>query len=188
MSTKYKFKNSDGRYFIRFSTLECIDVFTRKGYKDILVENLRYCQNEKGLEVFAWCIITNHVHLIAWAKEGYLLQDIIRDFKKHTSKVRIKTISGIAKESRKVWMLELFGRAGKKNSGNKDYQSWRQDNHPIEVWSEEVINQKLLYLHNNAVMEGYVDKAEEYLHSSARDYYYDKNCGLLEIMLITEWC
>ena len=105
---------------------------------------------------------------------------------KHTSKVRIKTISGIAKESRKVWMLELFGRAGKKNSGNKDYQSWRQDNHPIEVWSEEVINQKLLYLHNNAVMEGYVDKAEEYLHSSARDYYYDKNCGLLEIMLITE--
>ena len=89
MSTKYKFKNSEGCYFISFSTVEWIDVFTRKDYKNILVENLRYCQQEKGLELYVWCIMTNHVHLIARAKEGYLLQDIIRDFKKHTIKVMI---------------------------------------------------------------------------------------------------
>lgn len=114
MSTKYKFRNSVGCYFISFATVEWIDVFTRRDYKNILVENLRYCQNEKGLELFAWCIMTNHVHLIARAKEGYLLQDIIRDLKKHTSKVMIKTISDNANESRKDWMLELFSRAGKK--------------------------------------------------------------------------
>ena len=186
MSTKYKFKNSDACYFISFATIEWIDVFTRKDYKNILVENLRYCQKEKGLELFAWCIMTNHVHLIARAKEGCLLQDIIRDFKKYTSKLMIKTISGNPNESRREWMLELFGRAGKKNNSNKDYQFWRQDNHPIEVWSDEVISQKLVYLHNNPVIEAYVDKAEEYLYSSARDYYYDKNCGLLEIVFITE--
>ena len=137
--------------------------------------------------------MTNHVHLIARAKVGYLLQDIIRDFKKHTSKVMFKTISNNANESRReclpvrqTGMLELFGRAGKKNSSNKDFQFWRQDNHPIEVWSEEVIHQKLVYLQNNPVVEGYLDKAEEYLYSSARDYFYDKNCGLIEIKFITE--
>ncbi len=185
MSTKYKFKNKDGCYFISFATVGWIDVFTRRGYKDILVANLKYCQQEKGLELFAWCIMTNHIHLIARAEEGHLLQDIIRDFKKHTSKVMIKTISENPTESRKEWMLELFGSAGKKNSGNKDFQFWRQDNHPIEIWSKEVIHQKLEYLRNNPVVEGYVDKAEEYLYSSARDYFYDRNCGLLEIIFIT---
>jgi len=185
MSTKYKFKNDDGTYFISFSTVGWIDVFTRKDYKDIIVENIRFCQNEKGLELFAWCLMTNHVHLIARAKEGFLLENILRDFKKHTSKVMIKTISNNLYESRREWMIELFGRAGKNNKSNKDFQFWNQDNHPIEIWSEKVIHQKLTYLHNNPVVEGYVDKAEEYLYSSARDYYYDKNCGLLDITFIT---
>lgn len=83
-------------------------------------------------------------------------------------------------------MLVIFSKAGKQNNANQDYQFWRQDNHPIEVWSKDLINQKLVYLHNNPVVEGYVDKAEEYLYSSARDYYLDKNCGLLEIKFITE--
>jgi len=186
MSTKYKFKNTAGCYFISFAVVEWVDVFTRKEYKDLLVTNLKYCQQEKGLELFAWCIMTNHVHLIARAKEGFLLQDIIRDFKKYTSKLMIKTIQANHHESRKDWMLAIFSKAGKQHNANQDYQFWRQDNHPIEVWSEDVINQKLLYLHNNPVVEGYVDKAEEYLYSSARDYYYDKNCGLLEIKFITE--
>ncbi len=186
MSTKYKFKNSEGCYFISFATVEWVDVFTRKEYKNIIVENLKYCQNEKGLEIFAWCIMTNHVHLIARAKTGFLLQDIIRDFKKHTSKLMIKTISNNVHESRREWMLDIFNQAGKANSGNKDYQFWRQDNHPLEVWSEEVIHQKLIYVHNNPVTEFYVDNAEAYVYSSARDYYYNQNCGLLDIIFITE--
>ncbi len=186
MSTKYKFKNTAGCYFISFAVVEWADVFTRKEYKDLLVTNLKYCQQEKGLELFAWCIMINHVHLIARAKEGLLLQDIIRDFKKYTNKLMIKTIQTNYHESRKDWMLAIFSKAGKQNNANQDYQFWRQDNHPIEVWSGDVINQKLVYLYNNPVVEGYVDKAEEYLYSSARDYYYDKNCGLLEIKFITE--
>jgi hypothetical protein len=83
-------------------------------------------------------------------------------------------------------MLSIFSKAGKANSGNEKNQFWRQDNHPIEVWSEDVINQKLTYLHNNPIIEGYVDKAEEYLYSSARDYFYDKHCGLIDIKFITE--
>lgn len=186
MSIKYKFKNPDGCYFISFAVVEWIDVFTRKEYKELLVKNLEYCQRNKGLELFAWCIMSNHVHLIARAKEGILLQDIIRDFKKYTSKLMVKAIEANQHESRKDWMLDIFSKAGQQNKANQDFQFWRQDNHPIEVWSEDVILQKLIYLHNNPVVEGIVDKAEEYIYSSARDYYYDKNCGLLEIKFITE--
>ena len=75
MSRKYKFHNPEGLYFITFATVGWIDVFSRQIYRDLLIENLQYCQMEKGLELFAWCIMSNHVHLITRAKVNYLMQD-----------------------------------------------------------------------------------------------------------------
>ena len=99
------------------------------------------------------------------------------DFKKFTSKQIIKAIQDHPGESRKEWMLKIFNEAGIANSRNKKYQFWRQDNHPIELYSAAFTNQKIDYIHENPVMAGIVDKAEEYLYSSARDYYNGKNCG-----------
>lgn len=76
-----------------------VDVFTRNEYKNILVDNLRYCQENKGLELLAWCIMTSHVHLVIRAKDGYRLPDILRDFKKFTSK---KLFRQSTKTSRKA--------------------------------------------------------------------------------------
>jgi REP element-mobilizing transposase RayT len=64
MSRKHKFLNPEGLYFVSFAVVYWLDVFTRNEYKDILVENLKYCQENKGMEIIAWCIMTNHVHLI----------------------------------------------------------------------------------------------------------------------------
>jgi len=49
MSRAYKFHKPDGLYFITFATVSWVDVFTRRDYKDIVVESLRFCQKEKGL-------------------------------------------------------------------------------------------------------------------------------------------
>ena len=100
MSRAYKIHNREGIYFISFATVGWIDVFTKKEYKDIVVESIRYCQKAKGLIVYAWCIMTNHIHLIISAREGYELVGIIRDMKKYTSKHLIKAISENPKESR----------------------------------------------------------------------------------------
>ena len=78
MSRKYKFHNPEGVYFVSFAVREWIDVFTRNEYKDVLIENLKYCQEHKRLEIFAWCIMTNHVHLIIRAGGDIPLQDIKR--------------------------------------------------------------------------------------------------------------
>ena len=126
--------------------------------------------------------MTNHVHLIAKSTEGSGLSGIIRDFKKFTSKKIIKAITENIQESRKEWMLSIFKSAGEYNSNNKDFQFWRQDNKPIELWSNDVLQQKLDYIHFNPVVEGIVENAEDYIYSSARDYAGIK--GLLNIELI----
>jgi putative transposase len=78
-------------------------------------------------------------------------------------------------------MLRVFKEQGESNSRNKEYQFWRQDNQPKECYSPKFSLQKLNYIHNNAVEAGIVDKPENYLYSSARDYFYRKKVGLLEI-------
>ena len=175
MSRKYKFHNPEGAYFITFAVQDWVDVFTRNVYKDVLVESLNYCIKNKGLELFAWCIMTNHVHLLARATAKVTLPEILRDFKKFTSKAILKAISDNHRESRREWLLDHF----KIDKGNR---FWRGDNKPIEVWSNAVISQKLRYIHNNPVKEGLVFRPEDYVYSSAVDY--SGINGLLELTII----
>ncbi len=93
-----------------------------------------------------------------------------------------KAIRENSKESRRDWMLWMMQRAGKWNGNNKDFQFWQQDNHPIELVDNYMLDQKLTYLHNNPVESGYVSNPEDYTYSSARDYCGEK--GLLDIQLI----
>jgi putative transposase len=157
------------------------DVFTRRDYKDILVDSLKYCIANKGLELYAWVIMSNHIHLIIGTKDKPL-ESILRDIKRHTSKALVKAIDENKLESRREWMLWFFEREGQINPNNEHHQFWQQGSHPIELWSNEVMDQKLDYLHNNPVVAGWVDEAEHYLYSSARDYAGGK--GLIDIILL----
>jgi len=107
MSDKYKIFEKNSSYFITMTTVGWIDIFTRKELKLLIVESLKHCQKTKGLIVYAWCLMPNHLHLICGADEGFSLTDILRDFKKYTSKARINAIKIIG-ESRKEWLLQLF--------------------------------------------------------------------------------
>ena len=163
--------------------MEWVDVFTKEEYRDILVESIVWCQKEKGLLLHSWFLMSNHMHLVISATNNNP-SDILRDFKKYTAKKIINAVTENLQESRKDWMLKIFKSAGEGNSRNSTYQFWRQDNHPKEMWSEKFTDQKLEYIHNNPVKAGIVDKAEEYIYSSARDYYYGKNCGLLKLVFL----
>ena len=176
----YKIRNKEGIHFVTFAVVEWVDVFTRKEYRDILLESIRYCQKAKGLLVHSWCLMSNHVHLVVSAKENNT-SEILRDFKKFTSKQIVQAIKAHPQESRREWMMNIFEKAGIENSRNKSFQFWRQDNQPKELFSEKFTDQKLSYIHNNPVEAGLVEKAEEYVYSSARDYYAGKSVGLLEI-------
>lgn len=179
----FKIRNQAGVHFITFAVVNWVDVFSRQVYRDILLESLKYCQINRGLNVHAWVVMTNHVHLIVSSSENDL-SDILRDFKKFTSAHILKTIKDSSVESRKDWMLNLFREAGKWNARNGGFQFWQQDNHPIELYSGKFIWQKINYIHENPVCAGMVAKPEHYLYSSAKDYLEMKSCGLLEVAFL----
>lgn len=178
MSRNYKFYNPEGIYFVSFAVVEWIDVFSRSIYKDIIVNSLQFCQQEKGMEIYAWCIMSNHLHLIFRSIKGQKPELLLGDFKRFTSKKIVQTIIENPLESRKDWMLNMFSEAGQRSSNVMNYQFWRHDNRPIELWSISVIMQKIDYIHNNPVEEGYVFNPEDYVYSSAKDYCGEK--GVLE--------
>jgi putative transposase len=91
MSRNYKFRDQECLYFVTFTVVNWIDVFTRREYKDIVVDSLKYCIKYKGLQLHAWVIMSNHVHLIIGTTDKPM-QDILRDIERHTSKTLIKAI------------------------------------------------------------------------------------------------
>ena len=101
MSRNYKFHNPKGLYFVSFAVIEWLDVFTRNEYKEILIESLSYCQENKGMEIIAWCIMTNHAHLVFRSVEGRKPELLLGDFKRFTSKKLVKAIKDNPKESRR---------------------------------------------------------------------------------------
>jgi putative transposase len=184
MAFARRITNPEALYFITFATVQWVDVFSRSNYVDILLDSLRYCQKEKGLRIHGWCIMSNHVHLIISTQVGHHPSDVLRDLKKFTSKQIVAAIEDKKlPESRRGWMLWLFRKAGEANSKNTFYQFWQQENHPIEIFSNKFIDQKLAYIHENPVKSGLVDEPWEYRYSSARDYMCNKK-GLLEVELL----
>jgi putative transposase len=180
MSTKYKTGDNEIAHFISFAVVNWIDALTRNEYKNIIVESLKYCMREKGMSLNAWIIMSNHVHLVMSAKKEFIISHILRDMKKFTSKRITEAISNNPKESRREWMLWMFERAGKKISSNDKYQFWQHDNHPIELTTQLMLKQRLDYLHQNPVRAGIVYEPQEYIYSSAIDYFTTKR-GFIEI-------
>ena len=176
----YKIRDQYAVHFISFAVVEWIDVFTRPVYQNIVLDSLKYCQGERGLILNAWCLMSNHMHLVGSAKNGDL-SGILRDFKSVTSTQIVQNIQANIHESRRDWMLPVFRSAGKANSRNKNFQFWRQDNQPKECFSKSFTMQKINYIHANPVVAGLVRRAEDYRLSSAIDFSPARQHGLLKV-------
>ncbi len=169
MSDKYKIRDKERAYFITMTVVGWIDVFTRKGQKLLIVNSLKHCQANKGLEIYGWCLMPSHLHIICKAGGNFELTDILRDFKKFTSKAIVKQIME-KPESRREWMLQCFKDACVHLKREQEYKVWQEGNHAKEIFSNGFFQEKLEYIHNNPVEDMIVDKPEDYLFSSARNY------------------
>lgn len=158
--------------------VEWADIFSRKEQRDIIVDALNHCISEKGLNVYAYCIMTNHIHFIVNCNEPYQLKDTIRDFKKFTSKAIVQEVKN-GEESRRTWLLELFEKAGGETTKNKMYKVWQTGNHAIELYSQKFTWDKVNYIHQNPVKASFVKRAEDWTYSSASNYN-DSELNVLE--------
>jgi len=168
MPTGYTIEDQEGLYFLTLQVVGWVDLFTRQTYRDIIIDNLNFCQNKKGLNLFGYVIMSNHLHLLAQSDYGRL-SSVIRDFKSYTSKCFLVNIQS-EKESRREWMLNYFEFAAKKHKRNSNYQIWTHENHAEHIYTEKFMAQKLDYIHSDPVRSGIVENTEDYIYSSARNY------------------
>ena len=168
MSTGYQIKEQDELHYLTFQIVKWVDIFTRKTYRDIILESLKYCQQHKSLEIYAYVIMSNHIHLLARSGQGKL-SDTVCEFKSYTARSILSAIA-TESESRKDWMLNLFEFSAKQHKRNEQYQIWTHENHAELIYSNKFIDQKTNYIHDNPVRAGIVEKPEDYLYSSARNY------------------
>ena len=169
MSEKYKVRNPEALHFITLTVIDWVDLFTRPAYKHIIINSLKYCQQNKGLELFAYVIMPSHVHMIAKCKTPYSLSDVIRDFKKFTNIELIKAIQEYP-ESRREWLLNKFQYAANRIKRNTNYKIWQDGFHPVELSDNNMMDQRLDYIHNNPVKDEIVNNPEDYRYSSAPYY------------------
>jgi len=169
-------------YFVTDTVVDWVDVFTRPIYKHIILESLEYCQQKKGLIIYAWVLMSNHLHAIVGSNSQERVSDIWRDFKKFTSKKIIETIKTEISESRSEWMLNRFEYSGKNDKKIKNYRFWQEGNDAQGIYLNDYFEQKLNYIHENPVKAELVNRAEDYRYSSAIDY--AGGTGLLKVEVV----
>jgi len=169
-------------FFVTDTVVDWVDIFSRPIYRHIILDSLQYCQKEKGLIIYAWVLMTNHMHMIVGSNGENKVSDIMRDFKKFTSKEILRTLLVESTESRREWMLNRFEYSGKNDKKIKNYRFWQEGNDSQAIYFNDYFDQKLNYLHANPVRSEIVNHPEDYRYSSAIDYAGGK--GLLDVMIV----
>ena len=177
MSDGFTIRDQSLPHFITATVVDWIDVFSRKSHRDSIIKSLDFCINNKGMVLYGYVIMSNHIHMVVQSSDGKL-SDLIRDFKKFTAKTILEKIQ-TEPESRRDWMLERFQLATESHSRNKRFQFWQYGNHPEGIYTNKFMWSKLDYIHLNPVRAGIVEKTFHYVYSSASNYIYDT--GLLKI-------
>lgn len=171
MSVRYKIRDQHGLNYCTLSICGWVDIFSRAVYRDIILDSWRYCAAHKGLQIWAYVIMPNHLHFIANTVPPFRLEDVLRDFKAHTARKMLEYVQDTAQpESRREWLLYLFEYFARGRKEKQRFHVWQSDNHPIELYTEKVTLQKLRYIHENPVRAKLVEKPEEWIYSSASNY------------------
>ncbi|MCC6793831.1 MAG: transposase [Candidatus Hydrogenedentes bacterium] len=173
MRSRYKFVETDALYFLTCTIVDWFPIFQSPPYLEIITNSLTFCRKNKGMRLYAYVIMENHLHLIAGAPD---LSRVIQDFKSYTA----REILAVTESNNRTELLNKFMLRKKGYKEESRHQVWQEGAHPQIIRDDEVLNQKITYIHNNPVRRGYVDAPEHWRHSSARNYYLDDH-SVLEI-------
>ena len=180
MPDSYTIKDRSLPHFLTWTVHGWHKVFVGDGYKQVLVDCLNYCVAFKGLVVHAWVIMPDHVHLIAGVDPGASLSAVIRDARRHIARRSLEMM----RAEPDLWSNALGAMRERANELTtvSEVKFWKDGSHALPMYNVKFLWQKLNYIHENPVRAGLCDGAEEYLHSSARDYA-GRN-GLVKLQLL----
>ncbi len=169
MSRYRVFRDDDFAYFITCTVVDWISVFTVDSYCRIVLNSLAYVRANKKTQLNAYVLMPTHLHAVLWPEKGVSLSDILRDFKRFTS----RAISREAERRGDCYLLQAFAEARQQGRAQvvSQYQVWQEGSHPEAIYTEKFANQKIEYIHANPVKAGLVSSPEDWQYSSARAYY-----------------
>lgn len=182
MSDSYRIYRGDDAYFVTFTIVKWIKVLQDDSYKLIIIDAIRFYQENKGLIVYAYCIMPNHVHMIIQGSHTFSVSEILRDLKKFTSRAIVRKLEEEKPEGYQQ-ILHQFFEAGKPLKRIKNYKVWQDENKAMITYSNAFTMQKLKYIHNNPVKAGLCQLPWEYEFCSAVNYAGKE--GLLKVELLS---
>jgi putative transposase len=174
--SRYRIYGEHYPYFMTATIVAWLLIFAYPQLVDIVLDSWRFLQRERGVEIFGYVILENHLHWIARAEE---LSEKVGQFKSFTARRIVDTLESRGFQT----MLDELGFFKLRHKTGQTHQLWQEGNHPQQIQGDEVMLQKLEYMHNNPVRRGYVDDPVYWRYSSARDYAGSK--GLIDV--VTDW-
>ncbi len=176
MRSRYRVHEREQAHFITSTVVGWLPVFTTSTGCDILVDSLLYCRIHKQLRIYAWVILDNHFHAILSAPD---LTRVVADLKRHTARCLLEHLECHQCE----WLLEQFRRLRDPGKLESEHQVWQEGFHPQAMVSDEIMLQKLEYLHNNPVKRGLVSSPEYWSYSSAHEWL----PGAMPVLRVDQW-
>ncbi len=174
--TRYKIFDSAYPYFLTMTIVDWLPIFADPNIAGILINALRFMQDVKRARLFAYVLMENHLHCIVQSDD---LSTVVKSFKSYTA----RAIIDLLEEHHNNDLLKKLKKNKLHHKTFSNYQLWQESSHPQEISTDEMMRQKVEYIHNNPVRRGYVDEACDWRYSSARNY--EGLQGLITIQ--TEW-
>jgi len=140
-----------------------LPVFATRRFAEAILDSWRFLQTKRDIDIIAYVILENHLH---WIAVGPDLSLRVGQFKSFTA----RTIIDAMKETNYETMLQELEFYKKRHKIDQQFQFWQESSHPQVIEHEDMMEQKINYIHNNPVKRGYVDDAVHWRYSSARNY------------------
>jgi REP element-mobilizing transposase RayT len=173
--SRYRFSDEHRPHFMTSTIVAWLSVFNRPDAVEIVLDSWRFLQRE-GLMLYGYVILDNHLHWIAAHPD---LAKAVGRFKSFTA----RRIIDLLKEHQAFTLLEQLEYYKLRHKIDQDYQLWQEGSHPKAIEDDEVMLQKLEYMHNNPLKRGFVDEPTAWRYSSARNY--AGQAGLIDV--VTDW-
>ena len=161
--SRYRILEPERPHFLTATINHWVPIFTRPDTVDIVFDSWRFLQDQADLRLYGYVILENHLHLVAQSPD---LPGDIRRFKSYTARRILDWLN----EHGHQQVLETLAWNKLRHKVDSDYQLWDEGSHPQLMSDDNMLRQKLDYIHHNPVKRGYVDRAEHWRYSSARDY------------------
>ncbi len=174
--SRYRIFETEYPYFLTNTIVGWLPVFTRTEAVEILFEAWRFHQQNSELQIFGYVVLENHFHLIARAPK---LSGVLQSMKSFTA----RQIIDLLKRRNAEVLLQQLHTHKLAHKTESDFQVWQEGSHPQQIQNDEMMWQKLEYIHNNPVVRGYVDDPLHWRYSSARNY--ARRPGLIDV--VTDW-